>query len=186
MNEQSLIREGASYDEVFPSSHEPEEGFSWLLERETSAQPSDKEMESYGGKDKVVSEGKKEDDDEEGRESEEDGSDGDEEVIESTLRSPRDDRPFILPEEWTINDFLLMMSDKVFKTLRAHFQIPDNIPIRLPGKFEKCYTGKTADVDMYDIMFTAGLRLPLTALHCQLANFLGLSVSQIAPNAWVV
>ena len=33
-------------------------------------------------------------------------------------------------------------------------------------------------------MFTTGLRLPLTALHCQLANFLGLSINQIAPNAW--
>ena len=37
---------------------------------------------------------------------------------------------------------------------------------------------------MYDAMFVASLRLPLTALHCQLADFLGLSVSQIAPNAW--
>ena len=37
---------------------------------------------------------------------------------------------------------------------------------------------------MYDAMFTARLRLPLTALHRQLANFLGLSISQIAPNAW--
>ena len=33
-------------------------------------------------------------------------------------------------------------------------------------------------------MFAAGLRLPLTVLHRQLADFLGLSVSQIAPNAW--
>ena len=37
---------------------------------------------------------------------------------------------------------------------------------------------------MYDAMFVAGLRLPLTALHRQLVDFLGLSVSQIAPNAW--
>ena len=37
---------------------------------------------------------------------------------------------------------------------------------------------------MYDAMFAVGLRLPLTALHRQLADFLGLSVSQIAPNAW--
>ena len=40
------------------------------------------------------------------------------------------------------------------------------------------------DVGMYDAMFAAGLRLPLTALHRQFANFLGLSVSQIALNAW--
>ena len=37
---------------------------------------------------------------------------------------------------------------------------------------------------MYDAMFVAGLRLPLTALHCQLADFLGLFVTQITPNAW--
>ena len=76
-----------------------------------------------------------------------------------------------------------MMSDKVFKTLHARFQIPDNIPIYLPGKFEKCYTGKTTDVGMYNAMFAARLRLPLTTLHRQLANFLKLSVNQITPNA---
>jgi len=43
---------------------------------------------------------------------------------------------------------------------------------------------KTVDVDMYDAMFTAGLRLLLTELHRQLANYLGLSVSQLAFNAW--
>ena len=49
---------------------------------------------------------------------------------------------------------------------------------------QTCYSGRTADVRMYDAMFAAGLRLPLTALHRQLADFLGLSVTQIAPNAW--
>ena len=70
-------------------------------------------MESYREKDKVVSEGEKEDDEEEGRESDEDESDGDEEVIESTSGSPGDDRPFILFEEWIVNDFLSTMLDKV-------------------------------------------------------------------------
>ena len=37
---------------------------------------------------------------------------------------------------------------------------------------------------MYDAMFAAGLRLPLTAQHRQLVDYLGLFVSQIAPNAW--
>ena len=74
------------------------------------------------------------------------------------------------------------MSDKIFKTLRARFQIPENIPIHLLGKFEKCYMGKIVNVNMYDAMFIARLRLPLTAFHCQLANFLGLSVNQITPN----
>lgn len=37
---------------------------------------------------------------------------------------------------------------------------------------------------MYNAMFAAGLRLPLMELHRQLANFMGLFVSQISPNAW--
>ena len=37
---------------------------------------------------------------------------------------------------------------------------------------------------MYYVIFTTRLRLPLTKLYCQLANYLGLSINQIAPNAW--
>ena len=76
------------------------------------------------------------------------------------------------------------MSDKVFKELRVRYQILEHIPIRLPKENEKCYSGRIADVGMYDAMFVAGLRLPLTALHRQLVDFLGLSISQIASNAW--
>ena len=85
--------------------------------------------------------------------------------------------------EWVVNKFLPLMSDKVFKELRVRYQIPKHIPIRLPKENEKCYSGKTADVGMYDAMFAAEIRLPLTALHRKLVDFLGLSVSQIASNA---
>ena len=37
---------------------------------------------------------------------------------------------------------------------------------------------------MYDVMFAARLRLPLTALHRHLVDYLGLFISQIAPNVW--
>ena len=84
---------------------------------------------------------------------------------------------------WTINDFLPMMTANIFKNLSDLYQIPDHIPIRLPKKFEKYYSSKTADISMYDAMFVVGLRLPLTALHYLVTNFLGLFVSQIAPNA---
>ena len=95
-----------------------------------------------------------------------------------------DNRPFILLAEWAVNKFLPSMSDKIFKELRVWYQIPEHIPICLPYENEKCYTGRRTNVGMYDSMFAAGLRLPLTALHCQLVDYLGLSVSQIAPNAW--
>ena len=123
-------------------------------------------MESCGGEDEVVSEGEEEDDEgERERKSDEDENDDDEKVFESTSRSPGDDRPFILPKKWMVNDFLPTMSDKVFNTLRDCYQILNNIPICLPRKFEKCYVGETADISMYDAMFVVVLRLPLTALH---------------------
>ena len=191
MGEQLSVCEGVGYDEVFQSSHELEEGLSWLSERETSAHFLDKEVESCGGE-----EGEEEEVDEgedEGDEGEEEGEDdGDEEEVDErtleggSLRSPRDGhtRPFILPKMWTVNDFKPTMTANIFKNLRDCYQIPNHIPIHLFGKFEKCYSGKTVDIGMYDAMFAAGLRLPLMALRSQLANFLGLSINQIAPNAW--
>ena len=104
--------------------------------------------------------------------------------VEGSSGSPGDGHicPFILPVIWTINEFMSTMTTKIFNNLRDRYQIPNNIPIRLPGKYEKCYFGKTADIGMYDAMFAVGLRLLLMALHRRLAIFLGLSVSQIAPN----
>ena len=86
----------------------------------------------------------------------------------------RDNRPFILPEDWAVNKFLPMISDKVLKELCSRYQIPDHIPIRLPRENERCYSGR--NISMYDAMFAAGLRLPLMALHHQLVDFLGLFV----------
>ncbi|KAL0000117.1 hypothetical protein SO802_019719 [Lithocarpus litseifolius] len=56
----SSVRDGAGYDEIFPSIHEPEEGFSWSSERETSAQSPNEKVESCRGEDEelVVDEGK--------------------------------------------------------------------------------------------------------------------------------
>ena len=181
-SEQSSVSDGAGYDEVFLSGHEPKEGFSLLLERELSAQSSNKELESYRGGDEGVM--SNEEDKEEGRENDRDNNDSDEEALDSTSGALGDDCSFILPKIWIVNDFLTTMSDKVFKSLQDRYQISEDILIHLPRKFKKCYSGKTVDVGMYDAMFTAGLRLPLTALHRQLANFLGFSVSQINPNAW--
>ena len=142
------------------------------------------------GEEKEVDEGEDEGD-EGGEEGEGDGDEGnaDERTIEvGSLGSPEDGHtcPFILPSMWTVNDFLLKMMTNIFKNLRDHYQILDHIPIHLLRKFEKCYSGKIADIDMYDATFAIGLRLPLTALHHQLANFLGLSISQITPNSWMI
>ena len=176
-SEQSSVREGAGYDEAFGSSDESK-GFSRSLEGETSAQSPNDDVESYAKESKeAVDEG--EDEVEEGENengSDRNEDDSDKESCERTSEGPRDNRPFILPEDWVVNKFLPMISDKVFKELCSRYQIPNHIPIRLPRENERCYSGRTADVGMYDAMFAVGLRLPLKASHCQLADFLSLSV----------
>ena len=78
-SEQLLICEGAGYGEVFQSGHEPEEGLSWSLERETSAHSPKEEVESCDGEEAEEEEVDKGEDkgNEVGKEGEDDG-DGDE------------------------------------------------------------------------------------------------------------
>lgn len=71
-----------------------------------------------------------------------------------------------------------------FKTLWDMYQIPNDIPIRLLRKYKKCYSKKTSDVRIYEQMLKAGHRLPLSDLHRRLAQYLGVAITQIAPNAW--
>ena len=191
LSEESSVCEGAGYHETFSSDDESED-FSPSSERETLAQSLNGEDEGYAegseevGVDEVGKEGSGGDggDDDDGEDGDSDEEDDGEESCEGISVGPGDNRPFILPAEWAVNKFLPLMSDKVFKELRIKYQIPEHIPIHLPKENEKCYLGRTADVGMYDAMFVVGLRLPLTTLHRQLVDFLGLSVNQIAPNAW--
>ena len=150
-SEQSLVRERAGYDEIFHLDHKTEEGFSWLLKRETSTHSLDDKGESYDGGEVEEEEGEEgEDEGDEGGEDEEYGGEDD-----GTRDSLREEVP----------EALGTMTTNIFKNLQDHFQIPDHIPICPLVKFEKCYMGKTTDVGMYDAMFTVGLRLLLTALH---------------------
>ena len=95
-------------------------------------------------------------------------------------------REFNMLPEWTVNNFLSTMKENHFKTLRDNFQIPDNIPICLPYKSEKCYYEGVEGVGVYEQMLKAGLRFPLSSLHHELLKYLGLSVNQVSPNAWRV
>ena len=100
--EELLVREEAGYDETFGSGDESKD-FSPSSERETSAQSPDSNDESYAEgseeverEDKVGKEGSGSDGDDDG---DEEDDDGDEESCEGTSVGPRDNRPFILPEE---------------------------------------------------------------------------------------
>ena len=183
MSEQSSsICKSAGCDEVYPSGREPMEDLTWSPKREQSAHSLAEEEEEYK---RDEEEGKEEDEEEE---EEEEGDKGEEEGDSDEGDYGEGDgavshvdssnhRPFILLMIWTVNDFYTTMSPKVFNTLHNCYQIPEHIPLQLPRKFEKCYSGKTTDIGMYDAMFTVGLRLLLIELHCQLTNYLGLFVS---------
>ena len=74
-------------------------------------------------------------------------------------------RPFILLKIWSVNGFLSKMSSNAFGRLHPRFQIPEDIPLRMTGKREKCYSSQMADVNFYKAIFIAGLRLLLSELH---------------------
>ena len=85
-----------------------------------------------------------------------------------------------------MNNFRSTIKEVHFKTIRAIYQIPDHIPIRLPYQSEKCYYDGVDDLGVYKQSLKAGLRFPLNRLKRELLQHLGLSVSQISPNAWRV
>ena len=83
-----------------------------------------------------------------------------------------------------MNNFVSTIKETHFKTLRANYQILENIPICLPYKSEKCYYDGVEGVGIYEQILKAGLRFPLSTLHRELLKCLGLSVNQVSPNAW--
>ena len=92
-------------------------------------------------------------------------------------------REFITLPIWTINDFTFTIKESHFKTLKEKYQIPVNIPLRLPYLSEKCYYKGVEGIEVYEQMLKARLKFPLSSLHCQLLQYLGLAVTQISPNA---
>ena len=163
---QLVVRDEADYEEVYPFGHKDQE--SPGEERNPFASSS-----SSTNEDMEMAEP-------------EDISDDDE---DQALRSVIDAdglREFIMLPEWTVHKFTSVIKEKHFNTFRANFQIPDYIPIRLPYVSEKCYYKEVEGVGVYEQMLKAGLRFPLSTLHRELLKYLGLSVTQIFPNAWKV
>ena len=161
-----FVHNRVSYDEVYPSSHKVLDNQS--EERSLSASsPSsrDEGLEAKGPEDDFIQ---------------------DLEDTEPPIQSivgPDGLQKFIMLPIWTVNDFTSTIKESHFKTLRDKYQILDNIPIRLPYKSEKCYYDGIEGVGVYEQMLKAGLRFPLSSLHHQLLQHLGLSVNQISPNA---
>ena len=116
----------------------------------------------------------------------EEGSDDDEDQRIKSVVGANGLREFVMLPKWTVNAFTSTINETHFKTLRANYQIPDYIHIRLPYKSKKCYYEGVDGVGVYKQVLKAGLRFPLNSLHRKLLKYLGLSISQISPNAWRV
>ena len=57
------------------------------------------------------------------------------------------------------------------------YQIPINIPMRLPLKQGKCYYEGVEDLGVYEQMLKLGLRFPLSALLSRLLQYLGRAIT---------
>ena len=164
LSNRSIVRDGVDYKEVYPSGHVDQESPS--EDRSLSASSS-----SLTNEDTEMAETVEISDDDE----------------EQTLRSvigANGLREFIMLPEWTVNNFVSTIKENHFKTLRENYQIPENIPIHLPYKLEKCYYDGVEGVGIYKQMLKVGLRFPLNTLHCELLKCLSLSVNQVSSNAW--
>ena len=163
---QSVVHDGAEYEEVYPSGHkDPESPGKERSPSASSLSSTNEDMEMV--------------------EVEETSDDGEDLPLGPVIGADGL-REFIMLPEWTMYKFTSVIKEKHFSTFRANFQIPDYIPIRLPYVSEKCYYDGVDGVGVYVQMLKAGLRFPLSTLHRELLKYLGLSVNQISPNAWRV
>ena len=69
------------------------------------------------------------------------------------------------------------------KNLRAWYQIPDELNLRLPVHGEWCYNPHFG-IGVYEAYFLGGLRLPLNTFARELLVRLGLGVCKFNSNAW--
>ena len=159
---QLFVRDRAGYEEVYPSGYRDPNDLS--EERSSSASSSSSKNEDM-----------------EVAEPEEGSDDSEDQRIKSVIGADGL-REFVMLPEWTVNAFTSTIKEPHFKTLRANYQIPNYIPIRLPYKSEKCYYEGIGGVGVYEQVLKAGLRFPLSSLHRELLKYLGLFVSQISSN----
>ena len=116
---QSVVRDGVDYEEVYPFGHVDQE--SPGEDRSPSASSSSSTNEDMEMAEPV-----------------EISDDGEEQIVRSVIGA-NGLREFIMLPEWTVNNFVSTIKENHFKTLRENYQIPKNIPIHLPYTSEKCY-----------------------------------------------
>ena len=125
-----MVHDGADYEEVYPSGNKDQDS----LSKERS--PSASSLYSTN-------------EDMEMADPDEGFDDGEEQPIKSVV-GVDGLRQFIMLPEWMVNDFRSTIKEKHFNTLRANYEISDNIPICLPYKSEKCYYEGVEGIGLYE------------------------------------
>ena len=126
---QSFIRDGAGYEELYSSGYRDLDELSERSPSAASPSPKNEDMEMA--------------------KPEEGSDDGEEQRIKSVV-STDGLREFVMLPEWTVNYFTSTIKEAHFKTLRANYQILDYILIRLPYNSEKCYYEGVDGVGVYE------------------------------------
>ena len=135
---QSVVRDGVDYEEVYSSGH--------VNQKSPSEDKSPSASSSFSTNEDM-----------ELVEPVEFSDDGEEQTLRSVIGADGL-REFIMLPEWTVNYFVSTIKENQFKTLRENYQIPENIPIHLPYTLEKCYYDGIEGVSIYEQMLKAGLR----------------------------
>ena len=107
---QSFVCDGAGYEELYPSGYKDPDELSERTPSATSPSSTNEDMELAEP---------------------EEGSDGGGKGFKSIVGADGL-REFVMLPEWTVNNFRSTIKEVHFKTIRAIYQIPDHIPIRLP------------------------------------------------------
>ena len=119
---QSFVRDWEGYDKVYPSGQK---------DPDTSSEERNLFATSPSSRDEGLEMDRPEGDSS-------DDLDDAEPSIQFVI-GPDGPKEFIMLPLWTVNDFRSTIKESHFKTLRIKYQIPDNIPLHLPYKLEKCY-----------------------------------------------
>ena len=143
---QSFVRDGAGYEELYPSGYKDPDELSERTPSTTSPSSTNEDMELTEPKE---------------------GSDGSGKGIKSVVGADGL-REFVMLPEWMVNNLKSTIKEVHFKTIRAIYQIPEHIPIRLPYKSEKYYYDGVSDLGVYEQALKAGLRFPLNRLKREL------------------
>jgi hypothetical protein len=112
------------------------------------------------------------------------------ETTESSSSDSVSQEPRIPISVWDLNKPFIAegvpskLIDKDIGRLRSRYQIPEDIVIRLPEDREWACSSNGEDVALYEDSLVGGLRLPFKPFEREILHRLGVSPSQLNPNAW--